>query len=421
MSDARRPLTLVELVRQPQIGDVIIDHAYRGARVQRLLRLVLVVFLAAVLVFEPPIEGRALCWVIVALYGIWSVVIGVVVKVGGRRMLRYVWLAVLVDVVAIAAVTLVAADTDPLSWTAYLLINGLFLLPVIAATQLSPWVCGVAVGPAVVVYLVASLITREVEIEPISSPILRTVLLAGVGVGCVLLSRLQRSRVLTIGQLAGDRAALVGELLTVEEREQRDLAEALHDGALQYVLAARQDLEDVRDDPGRSESWDRIDFALAESSRLLRSTMAQLHPAVVESAGLAAALRDVATTAEGRGDLVVDLDVDRWPATTRTSADALLLNTARELITNVVKHAEADRAAVSLTLDGQTARLRVSDNGKGMAGVDLDRQLAAKHLGLASHRIRRRGGRRASPVPDGQPHGTVVEVDLPAIPQPAPV
>ena len=421
MPDARRPLTLVELARQPQIGDVIIDHAYRGARVQRLLRLVLLVFLAAVLVFEPPLEGQALCWVIVALYGIWSVVAGVLVKVGGRRMLRYVWLAVLVDVVAIAAVTLVAADADPLSWTAYLLINGFFLLPVIAATQLSPWVCAAALGPTVVVYLVASLITRETEIEPISSPILRTALLAGVGVGCVLLSRLQRSRVLTIGQLAGERAELVGELLTVEEREQRDLAEVLHDGALQYVLAARQDLEDVREDPGSSESWDRIDFALAESSRLLRSTMAQLHPAVVESAGLAAALRDVATTAEGRGDLIVDLDVDRWPATTRTSADALLLNTARELITNVVKHAEADRAAVSLALDGQTARLRVSDNGKGMAGVDLDQRLAAKHLGVASHRIRVEAAGGHLRFSDGQPHGTVVDVDLPAIIQPVPV
>ena len=240
MSEARRPLTLVELARQPQIGDVIIDHAYRGARVQRLLRLVLFVFLAAVLIFQPPIDGlRAVLGDRRAVRGL-DLVAGVLVKVGGRRILRYVWLAVLVDVVAIAAVTLVAADADPLSWTAYLLINGFFLLPVIAATQLSPWVCAAAVGPAVVVYLVASLITREAEIEPISSPILRTALLAGVGVGCVLLSRLQRSRVMTIGQLAGDRADLVGELLTVEEREQRDLAEVLHDGALQYVLAARQ-------------------------------------------------------------------------------------------------------------------------------------------------------------------------------------
>ena len=102
-------------------------------------------------------------------------------------MLRYVWLGVLVDVVAIAALTLIAAEADPLSWTAYLLISGFFMLPVIAATSLSPWLCAGAVVPAVVVYLVASLVTREVDIEPIWSPILRTVLLAGIGVGCVLL------------------------------------------------------------------------------------------------------------------------------------------------------------------------------------------------------------------------------------------
>ncbi len=72
------------------------------------------------------------------------------------------------------------------------------------------------------------------------------------------------------------------------------------------------------------------------------------------------------------GHLTVDLDVTGWPAAVRTSADSLLLSTARELLTNVVKHAEADRAEVRLRLDGAVARLWISDNGKGMAGVDLE-------------------------------------------------
>lgn len=407
-----RPRSLAELVRRPEIGDVIIEHAYRGARVQRVLRLVLVGYFAAVLIFIPPSEDLRLCWVIVGGYGLWSVVVGVLVRVGGLRVLRYVWLGVLVDVVGIAALTMVAAETAPLSWTAYLLISGFFMLPVIAATSLSPWLCAGAVIPAVVVYLVASLLTRE-GIEPIWSPILRTVLLAGIGVGCVLLSRLQRSRVMTIGGLVSDRSELVGELLTLEQREQRDLAEALHDGALQYVLAARQDLDEVRD-PARRAEFERIDYALAESSRLLRSTMAQLHPAVLDSAGLPAALRDLATTTSSRGRLVVDLDVADWPATARTSADPLVLSTARELLTNVVKHAGADRATVHLSLDGSVACLRVSDNGKGMAGVDLNRRLADRHLGLASRRIRVEAAGGQLSFTDAEPHGTVATVKVPA-------
>ena len=361
-----KPTSLAELVQQPQLGQVIIDHAYRGARLQRILRLLLVAFFAAVLIFVPPIEDLLRCWVIVAAYGVWSLVVGALIRMRGRGLLRYVWLALMVDVVAVAALTLVAADADPLSWTAYLLINGFFVLPVIAATSLSPWFCAAAVAPAVVVYLVASLVTREGEIEPIASPILRTALLAALGVGCILLSRLQRSRVLTIAGLVQDRSELVAELLTLEQREQRDLAESLHDGSLQYVLAARQDLEDLRE-PERGAEFDRVDYALEESSRLLRSTMAQLHPAVLDSAGLPEALRDLATSTSRRGRLTVDLDTTGWPADARTSADALLLSAARELVTNVVKHAEAERAEIRLSLAAHIARLQVSDDGKGMA------------------------------------------------------
>ncbi len=55
-------------------------------------------------------------------------------------------------------------------------------------------------------------------------------------------------------------------------------------GALQYVLGARQELDDAID--GDQESADRIDQALGEASRLLRGTMSQLHPAVLDMAGL---------------------------------------------------------------------------------------------------------------------------------------
>jgi len=40
---------------------------------------------------------------------------------------------------------------------------------------------------------------------------------------------------------------LLAEMVTIEQREQRDLAETLHDGALQYVSAACQELEAVEE------------------------------------------------------------------------------------------------------------------------------------------------------------------------------
>ena len=122
-------------------------------------------------------------------------------------------------------------------------------------------------------------------------------------------------------------------MTTVESRERQRLSERLHDGALQYVLAARHDLEDARElsDP---EAFDRLDRALTESSTLLRSTVAELHPAVLAQAGLAQALRDLAINAASTGGFSAALDTDGWSDELRTSADGLLYASARELLAN---------------------------------------------------------------------------------------
>ena len=271
-------------------------------------------------------------------------------------------------------------------------------------------------GTAVLGYLGASIATRHAnDSEPWWVLILRVFLLAVVALGCVLLSRLQRHRVRAISRLAVDHRRLVDDFVDVERRERADLAEHLHDGALQYVLAARQDLEDVGDDPVATE---RVDHALSQAVQLLRSTLTQLHPAVVHEAGLLPALRDLTDDLTRRTHLQVRLVADGWDNRTRTGADALLLGTARELVTNVVKHASATRVEIGLSLTGTgaepLARLEVADDGVGLGDADLAERLGAGHLGLTSRRIHVEaagGSLRFLPV---EPHGTRVEVSVPA-------
>ena len=390
---------------------VLIEHAFRGARIQRILRLLLGLFFVAVLIFQPPDQHLALCWLVVICYALWSFAVGALIRAGGVRSLHYAWLALFVDVITVAALTLIADSSAQQSWAPYLLINGFFLVPVIAAAQLNPWISAIVAVPAVLVYLVASLLIRNVDADPISEIVLRTGLLAVVAIGCVLLSRVQRSRVSTIARLLDERNDLLAEMVTIEQREQRDLVETLHDGALQYVLAARQELEAL--DEGDPEAVERIDLALAETSRLLRSTMTQLHPAVVDTAGLLPALRDLVETVNARGQLSAELQTRNWDDSLRTPMDELLLTTARELVTNVVKHAQARTVSIELAREAGTATLRVSDDGVGMAGVDLDARLGAGHLGVASRRIRLEAAGGRITFSPADPHGTIIDVDVP--------
>jgi two-component system NarL family sensor kinase len=400
-----------------ELRELLLVHFYRGARIQRALRLLLVGFFVVTLVALPPSEDLALCWVIVVCYAVWSVVVGILVRLASAGVAPYVWLALFFDVLAVTALALVADMSAEQTWTAFVTVFAFFVVPVLAAAQLNPWACAFVSAVAVVMHFVAGAATRHADTEPWWSLVLRTALLALVGVGCVLLSALQRTRVISISGLAADRARLVDELVDVEQRERGALAEHLHDGALQYVLAARQDLEDVGTDPVAAE---RVDHALGEAVGRLRSTLTQLHPAVVREAGLVAALEDLAGDVARRGRLQVQVQTDGW-GDARTSGDELLLRTAQELLTNVAKHAGATSARVELVLAGDGVRsvalLTVTDDGRGIDSAAAGTTRVG-HVGLASRRIHLQavgGSMHLDPVP---PHGTRVEVSMPVVVRP---
>lgn len=398
-----------------------------GARIRRLLRLLLVAFFVGVLLTEPPSEHALSCWGIVGAYLAWTLALGAVLRTQ-PRLVPSSWRLLFVDVVVLTALTLVSDLSADQSWAPFLLLNAFFLIPVMAATQLSPRVCAAVVVPTVGVYLLSALLIRDSSQEPASFIVLRTAMLATVSLGAYLLTRLQRRRVSTISglltdrtALLTDRTALLTELVSLQQREQRDLAETLHDGALQYVLGARLELDDALE--GDPVAAARLEEALDQSARLLRSTMSQLHPAVLDHAGLASAMSELIDSVRTRGSLTVELETDGWGDDLRTDADELLLMTARELLTNVLKHAAAGHVRVTLSRSGQgaqsgprqseVARLTVADDGRGMSDVDLAARLSEGHLGLASRRIRIEAAGGSMTVHGADPHGTVIEVSVP--------
>lgn len=403
------------LAASPELGRLLQEHAQRGIRIQLLLRNVLAGFVLLVAVTIPPIYNRDAFQLAAVGYLVWAVGLTVLARRRQALAVRSIWTALFVDMLVLATLAVLAAASDQQTWTTDALLNGFFLLPLLSATQLRPWIC-VAVGlPTIAVYLTSSMVAKSADGDPWSVLLLRTGVLAGIVVGSGLLSRLQRLRVLTIGALAAERTRLLAETEMIEERERRDLADHLHDGALQYVLAARQDLEDARDNGNHDDhaAFDRIDEALRQSSLLLRTTMSGLHPAVLEQAGLRHAIHDMAAALAQRGRIKISAHTDQWPTDFQTPHDQLLYVAARELLTNVVKHAHATHADVSLTSTDTTALLVVSDNGCGMTESDPDQKLKEGHLGLASRRARIEAAGGQLLIASQPPHGTTATVTVP--------
>lgn len=401
---------LVDTAAKSQdLDSVVLEYGYRGLYVQLILRGMLLLFIALTLFFVPPARGFELCVVVFSLYVVWSVIVVLWTRRGGRGPVKFMWLTLLVDLLVFAGLTLLAGIESQESWTATIFINGLILIPLLACMQLNPWICAGVVAPTVLVFLIASWLAFDTE--PWSVILLTTMMMAGLGAGSVAVSWIQRSRVHTIGGLVTDRTRLLAELVNLEQRERQTLSEQLHDGVLQYVLAARQDLLEYGSN-SRVESLARVDDNLKEVSDLLRATVAELHPAVLEHVGLPRAIWDMAGSFGVRGGLDIDMDT-AWPTQLRTSADGLLFSISRELLNNVVKHAGAKNVFIELRLDDHRLSLRVEDDGRGISSDDLDRSLAEGHIGIASYHLRvvAAGGRLT--IRSGDKAGTVAYVEVP--------
>jgi two-component system NarL family sensor kinase len=206
-----------------------------------------------------------------------------------------------------------------------------------------------------------------------------------------------------------ERSQLLADALDAEQRERRALAEALHDHALQNLLSARHELQEAGESAPHP-ALERADDALVETVGQLRDAVVELHPYVLEQAGLAAAIRSVAQQAATHAGVTLDLDLR---ATERTPADALVFSAARELLSNVVRHADASRVSVALAESNGVVSLTVADDGDGFPESRLAERLADGHVGLASQRVRVEAAGGTMRVDSAPGAGTRVAIRVP--------
>jgi signal transduction histidine kinase len=218
------------------------------------------------------------------------------------------------------------------------------------------------------------------------------------------------------------QAAVALELARSQRRERRlqvqadrdRIARDLHDHVVQrlYATALALDrvsraLEDV--DPYTAQrverSVDELDATIAQ----IRSTIFGLHDDATAQVELGRRLAEVVRLAtEGSGvrpDLRLRGDLDDLPPT--LAAD--LLAVVRELVSNVVRHADATRVAVTVDAGdddpGAGVRVVVTDDGRGLPAVTVRSGLANLAERAAWH-----GGRLTTA---GGPAGTEVTWAVP--------
>jgi len=166
--------------------------------------------------------------------------------------------------------------------------------------------------------------------------------------------------------------ALVTELISVEQEERHRISQVLHDDLQQRLFAIRTHLSLLKDanslaasHPERNINIDQIQDWLSETIDITRNLSINLSPAVLQGDGLMEAISWLASQMKEQYGLQVEVEAEEDFIHIEEHMRVLLFQAVRELLFNIVKHAESLEATVRLTQENGNGWITVSDPGKG--------------------------------------------------------
>ena len=167
--------------------------------------------------------------------------------------------------------------------------------------------------------------------------------------------------------------SLASQLTLTEERERRRIATELHDQVGQTLAFARMRLASAgkaTSDAQREAILDDVSQSLRQAIGDTRDLVFDLSSPLMNELGLAAALSEWLEEQVGkRHGLQTEFIHDGQRLLLDDDMRAMLFRSGRELLTNVVKHAQAKRVTVRLEYEGTLVRIVVEDDG---VGFDVD-------------------------------------------------
>jgi PAS domain S-box-containing protein len=189
-----------------------------------------------------------------------------------------------------------------------------------------------------------------------------------------------------VRERTADLRSLTAELLIVEERERRQLAQDLHDGLGQTLTLAimRLGMLESRLPPAERGALAGIEKLLCEAQQSSTSLSFRLSPPILYDVGFVPAVQWLGDELERSYGLKVEIDDDQRPKTLDDHMRVVVFRCLRELLINVAKHAGTGYARVSLRRSVGRLELVVSDEGRGFDPAALD----PKGFGMASIRER---------------------------------
>jgi signal transduction histidine kinase len=179
----------------------------------------------------------------------------------------------------------------------------------------------------------------------------------------------------------------VRRVIAAQELERRRLARELHDETGQALTSILLGLKTIRaaESPEAAEQAEtELRNLIVQALQDVRSLAVELRPSSLDDFGLVPALERLAATFEERSDVRAKVESNLTEERLPTEVETVLFRLVQEALTNVIKHAGAQKVSIVLTPRENGVSAIVEDDGRGFSAD----QVRDDALGLVGMRER---------------------------------
>jgi PAS domain S-box-containing protein len=208
---------------------------------------------------------------------------------------------------------------------------------------------------------------------------------------------------------------LAGHLQSVKEDERASIAREIHDELGQSLTALKMDLvwlENKLPDEKKiiAEKIESMRKMTDMTIQSVKRVLANLRPSIIDDLGLSPAIEWQVEEFKKRTGIncITDIKLDGFILENPFSI--ALFRIFQEILTNIIRHANASCIEIDLSIKSNIINLQVMDNGKGITDKEINGSSGYGLIGI-KERVKFLGGETAIIGKPGE--GTVISVKIP--------
>ena len=215
--------------------------------------------------------------------------------------------------------------------------------------------------------------------------------------------------------LKDQELSAIRHILDIQEKERVRIAKDLHDrlGSMLSMVKlhfqnTNQRIEELKS--ANLEAYNKANSLLDEACGEVRKIAHNLSSGILKNFGLVAAIEELKSSLENTGQYSVEFVTHRINQRFDPELEVALYRIIQELISNIIKHAEASEISIQLLHKNSELHLEVSDNGSGFSNLN---EVYKKGMGLKNIESRLQTFEGKMRIDTRPEHGAIVFINIP--------